>query len=111
MSFPDSAGNKFTNHSAMKSSEARLKAKGPSATPKANPADEEMDPTVGGGSDGAAMAQQHGPAVQIDIQHNHEAGQHHVAVMHKNGTQHEKDFGSAGEAHQFAGDCAGGGMQ
>lgn len=104
MAFPDSAGNKFTNHSAMKSSEAKLKAKGPTATP-APEEGEEME------SDGKALAQQHGPAVQIDIQHNHEAGQHTVHAMHPNGHEHETQHGSAGEAHQFAGDCAGGGMQ
>lgn len=107
MAFADSSGGKHTNHSSFKSAEAKLKSKGPSA----NPADEEMDPTAGGDSDGKAMAEQHGPAVQIDIQHDHEQGQHHVAVTHKNGTQHEKDFGSAAEAHGYAADCAGGGMQ
>ena len=111
MAFSDSSGNKFTNHSSMKSSEAKLKAKGPSATPKANPADEEMDPTAGGESDGAAMAQQHGPAVQIDIQHDHEGGQHNVHAMHADGHEHETQHGSAAEAHKYAADCAGGGMQ
>lgn len=111
MSFPDSAGNKFTNHSAMKSSEARLKAKGPSATPREHDPSPDGEGEMEGGSDGAAMAQQHGPAVQIDIQHNHEAGQHSVHAMHPDGHSHESQHGSAAEAHSFAGDCAGGGMQ
>lgn len=108
MAHADSAGNKFTNYSAMKSSEAKLKAKGPSATPAPEP---EGGEEMGGESDGKALAQQHGPAVQIDIQHNHEAGQHTVHAMHPNGHEHETQHGSAAEAHQFAGDCAGGGMQ
>lgn len=107
MAFQDSGGNKFTNHGAMKSSEAKLKAKGPSETPQAEPEGEQPAE----GSDGAALAQEHGPAVQIDIQHDHESGQHSVHVTHKNGHSHESQHGSAAEAHKFAGDCAGGGVQ
>lgn len=104
-SFQDSSGGKHTNHSSYKSAEAKLKAKGPSAPPQ-------EDPMQGGDdSDGAAMAQQHGPAVQIDIQHNHEAGQHSVHAMHQDGHEHESQHGSVDEAHKFAADCAGGGMQ
>ena len=105
MAFEDSSGGKHTNHSSYKSAESKLKAKGPSATPQPD-----GDPAEEQGSDGAAMAQQHGPAVQIDIQHNHEAGQHTVHAMHPDGHSHESQHGSAAEAHQFAGDCAGGGM-
>ena len=107
MAFQDSSGGKHTNHSSYKSAEAKLQAKGPSAPPQ----EEGGDPAGDGGQDGAAMAQQHGPAVQIDIQHNHEAGQHSVHAQHPDGHSHESQHGSAAEAHKFAGDCAGGGMQ
>jgi len=105
MAFQDSSGAKHTNHSSYKSAEAKLKAKGPSEAPAQ---EESAEPEQG--NDGAALAQQHGPAVQIDIQHNHEQGQHVVHVSHPNGHSHESQHGSAAEAHKFAGDCAGGGM-
>lgn len=101
MAFQDSSGGKHTNHSSYKSAESKLQSKGPSATPQADGDSMEQ------GSDGAAMAQQHGPAVQIDIQHNHEGGQHSVHVSHPDGHSHESQHGSAAEAHKYAGDCAG----
>lgn len=106
MAFADSSGGKHTNHSSFKSAEAKLKAKGPSATPPMQ-TDGESQSEQGG----KAMAEQHGPAVQIDIQHDHQGGRHSVHAMHQDGHEHETEHGSATEAHGYAADCAGGGMQ
>lgn len=106
MAFQDSGGGKHTNHSSYKSAESKLQSKGPTGSPSVRPGDGD-DEEMGGESDGAAMAQQHGPAVQIDIQHNHEQGQHSVHVSHPDGHSHESQHGSAAEAHKYAGDCAG----
>ncbi len=101
MAFRDSAGNGFTNHSDMKRSEMKMKAKAPAQKPAV--ADDE-----GAEQDGAAMAQQHGPAASIDIQH----GQTHtVHVTHPDGHTHESQHASAAAAHKYAADCAGGGME
>lgn len=98
MAFQDSGGAKHTNHSSYKSAEAKLQSEGPSATPQADGDSMEQ------GSDGASMAQQHGPAVQISIDH---ANGHSVHAMHQDGHEHESRHGSAGEAHKYAADCAG----
>ena len=112
MAFQDSGGNKFTNHSAMKSSEAKLKAKGPSAAPpQADGYSEDgMEQGPAPAQDGAAMAQQHGPAQEIHMTHDHASGAHSVHVVHPDMHEHESQHGSAAEAHKFATDCAGGGM-
>lgn len=110
MAFEDRGGGKHTNHSSFKSAEAKLKSKGPSATPQGG-ADMQGGQDEGdmqGGQDGKAMAQQHGPALQLSIDHT---SGHKVHAMHQDGHEHESEHGSAAEAHQFAGDCAGGGMQ
>lgn len=110
MAFQDSKGNKFTNRDAMKHSEARNMAKSPaSAAISAEEPNGEPEPAQ---QDGKAMAQQHGPAVELHIQHDHEGGQHHVHAVHPDMHEHDSVHGSADEAHKYAADCAGvGGMQ
>jgi hypothetical protein len=109
MAFTASDGSKHTNHSSYKAQEARVKAKSPK--PQSNPAPEEgQDDEMGDPQDGTAMAQEHGPAMQVAIDHDHENNMHHVHVLHQDGHEHETEHGSAGEAHKFAADCAGGGM-
>jgi hypothetical protein len=110
MAYEDSQKNRFTNRDAMKSSEAKLKAKGPSAAPPQADgySDEEQGPAPA--QDGAALASQHGPAQEVHITHDHASGAHSVHVVHPDMHEHESQHGSAAEAHKFAGDCAGGGM-
>lgn len=107
MAFQDSAGNNFTNHSAMRSSEARLKAKSPAATAVAHE-EEHGEPDAANEQDGKAIAAQHGPAVEIQIQHDHEGGQHSVHAVHPDMHEHQTHHASAKEAHKFASDLAGG---
>ena len=108
MAFQAKDGSKHTNHDSMRHADAKFGGK-PAMAKAPMPSDNDGDEAQPE-NDGAAMAQQHGPAVQIDITHNHEAGQHTVHAQHPDGHAHESEHGSAGEAHKFAADCAGGGM-
>lgn len=59
--------------------------------------------------DGEQMAQEHGPAQKVTIQHDPSSGVHHVMVDHPDGHTHQTQHGTAAEAHDFAKACAGGG--
>jgi hypothetical protein len=112
-------GSRHTNHDSMKRADARFSAKQPA--PKAQTsgdaggeynegAEDQMDQA----QDGAAMAAEHGPAAELHIQHDHEAGRHSVHAKHPDGHEHDTEHASADEAHKYAADCAGvgtGGMQ
>ena len=61
--------------------------------------------------DGAAMAQEHGPAHKVVVQHDEGSNTHMVQADHPDGHAHMTQHGSKEAAHKFAGDCAGcGGM-
>jgi hypothetical protein len=95
----------------MKHADARFSAKGGAAKPAAGGEGEDYNAGAEQQTqDGAAMAQEHGPATQINIEHDHEGGRHHVNAVHPDGHEHDSEHGSAGEAHQYAADCAGAGM-
>jgi hypothetical protein len=64
-----------------------------------------------GGDDGSQVAEEHGPATEVHVMHNHEAGEHHVTSMHPDGHQHESMHGSVEEAHEHGKKMAGAGMQ
>lgn len=49
---------------------------------------------------------QHGPAQEINIHHDHEAGKHKVTSSH-DGHTHESEHGTAEEAHEHAKVAAG----
>ena len=57
--------------------------------------------------DGASVAQEHGPAVEVNVTHEHEIGSHHVRSAHPDGHMHESDHGSAEEAHEHGKKLAG----
>lgn len=57
--------------------------------------------------DGAQMAEMHGPATEVHIQHEHEMGVHHVMSTHPDGHVHESDHESAEMAHEHAKKLAG----
>jgi len=57
--------------------------------------------------DGAALAEQHGPATEVHLQHEHEMGVHHVTSEHPDGHHHESDHESAAKAHEHAKKLAG----
>ncbi len=110
MAFTASDGSKHTNHSSYKSREARVGKKAPAAKPQTSPDPEDGQQEDGaeGAQDGTAMLQEHGPAMQVAIDHDHENNMHRVHVLHQDGTEHETEHGSPAEAHRFAADCAGG---
>jgi len=64
-----------------------------------------------GQEDGSQVAQELGPATEVQVMHNHEAGEHHVQSMHPDGHQQESMHGSVDEAHEHGKKLAGGGME
>ena len=66
-----------------------------------------MEPEGGEEQDGGAVAEQHGPATQVNIEHEHEMGSHHVHSVHPDGHEHHSDHGSAEEAHEHGKKLAG----
>lgn len=57
--------------------------------------------------DGAEIAQEHGPATEVHIEHEHEMGSHHVRSSHPDGHMHESDHESAEAAHEHGKKLAG----
>jgi hypothetical protein len=117
--FVSKDGSKHTNHDSMKRSDARFGAKQPqkqggqsAGMMGGGEGDGSEDYNAGAEeqADGSQMAAEHGPATDISMQHDHEGGLHTVHAKHPDGHEHDSEHGSAGEAHQFAGDCAGCGM-
>lgn len=114
MAFVAKDGSKHTNQSSMRTADAKHMAKMPGKSPAALETADGMEPDgdeMGGGGDGAAMAQEHGPAVETVVSHDHQGGQHTVHATHPDGHTHETSHGSAAEAHKYAGDCSGVGME
>ena len=69
--------------------------------PLAQPAGEE-DAGEHTPEEAAQTVAEHGPAHEVHMTHDHEAGQHHVHTVHPDGHEHHSDHGSAGEAHEHA---------
>lgn len=67
----------------------------------------ESDPAGQMDNDPQAVAEQHGPAQHVEIDHNEEAGEHTVRSEHPDGHHHESRHGSRKEAHEAAHDLAG----
>ena len=107
MSHMASDGQKFTNRPPMRQHEKSLMAK----KSQSGGVDPLAQPTEGGEEDGSQVAQEHGPANEVHVMHNHEMGEHHVQSMHPDGHTHESMHGSAEEAHEHGKKLAGGGMQ
>ena len=112
MAFTAKDGSRHTNRDTMKRADARY---GAQPAPQKIAPQGGNDDGMGGdgmdqeqdGQDGAAMAAEHGPATELNIQHDHENGIHRVHARHPDGNEHETEHGSAAEAHQYAADCAG----
>lgn len=98
-------GSRHTNRDSMKRADARFASR---QAPEKQAGDDGGDYNEGaedemqGGQDGSAMAAEHGPAVEINMQHDHEGGRHTVHAVHPDGHEHESEHGSADEAHKFA---------
>lgn len=110
-------GSRHTNKTSQVMADARFGAKQPKpkagngnvggAQRNAAGADDASYGEPEEGQDGKAMAAEHGPATQLDIAHDHEAGRHTVHAVHPDGHEHETEHPSAEEAHAYAADCAG----
>lgn len=107
MAFKAKDGSLHTNHSTMKNADMRFGAKSaPAAISQADGMGDE-DEMMDQPEDGAAMAQQHGPATEVRIHHDHEQGKHSVHTSHPDGHESDTEHASPDEAHKFASDAAG----
>jgi hypothetical protein len=94
-------GRKYSNADAYRT------AKATQAPQKAMTQADGAGEPDGDEQDGSAIAEQHGPAVEINFQHEHEAGSHHVHSVHADGHEHNSDHESADAAHEHAKKLAG----
>ena len=99
MAFTSKSGHKFTNADSMRTHNATH-----AATSKPYDATGMEEP---GEEDGAAIAEAHGPAHSIQINHDHEMGVHEVHSDHPDGHHHSSQHGSVEEAHEHASKLAG----
>lgn len=105
MAYEAGDGFRSTNRAPMMAHKRSMERKSQSS----GMADPLAQPTEGGDEqDGSQVAQEHGPAVEVNVMHNHEAGEHHVHSKHPDGHEHHSDHGSAEEAHEHAKQLAGG---
>ena len=109
MAYGTADGFKSTNRAPMmahKRSMERKSMAGGAGDPLQQPAAGEPD---GDEQSPEQVAQEHGPAVEVNVMHNHEAGQHSVHSKHQDGHEHQSEHGSVDEAHDHAKKLAGGG--
>lgn len=85
-------GQAYTNADAWRT------AKATKAPKMSKPIGEEMEGQEP--EDGAAIAEEHGPATEVHMTHDHEMGVHHVSSKHPDGHEHESDHESAEAAHE-----------
>ncbi|MDR5729432.1 MAG: hypothetical protein RB191_18620 [Terriglobia bacterium] len=115
MAFPAKDGKKFSMASRRNAHDragAVKESRGMSVNLDKSPADV-LEPPEGAEpeQDGAEIAQQHGPAMEVNLQHDHEGGTHHVHSVHPDGHEHHSDHGSAEEAHEHGKKLAGVGAE
>lgn len=55
----------------------------------------------------ALASEEHGPAVEVHMLHDHAAGMHHVHSIHPDGHEEHSDHADAPSAHMAAGDAVG----
>lgn len=102
-------GFKSTNRAPMMAHKRSMERKSGGAG-MAEKSDPLQQPTEGGGEDGSQVAQEHGPATHVQMDHSMPP-EHKVTSMHPDGHQHESMHGSAEEAHEHGKKLAGGGME
>ena len=114
MAFSSKDGSKFTNRDTMQQHERSMASRAPKIG-----SEQALEEPDGGhdepmGEDPHGVVQQHGPAVEVNVMHDHQGGKHSVHSMHQDGHEHESEHGSAKEAGQhgmcLGGDCDCGGM-
>jgi hypothetical protein len=100
-------GKEYTNRSQAKHEDRRMEAAKPEPAEQPQEGQPE-DESWGDEGEGSQMAQEHGPAVETHVMHDHENNRHMTMVKHPDGHEHQMEHGSAQEAHKYAADCAGG---
>jgi len=73
-----------------------------SATPEEHGGDK-VNPDI---PEPKAVAQEHGAATDVHIEHNHNSGEHKVTSKHEDGHEHQSVYSSAAEAYEAGGDLA-----
>ena len=76
---------------------------------KVDPLAQPMGEPDGDEQDGAAIAEEHGPAHEVNMKHEEES--HHVHSVHPDGHEHHSDHPSKEHAHEHAKKLAGVGME
>jgi len=110
MAFQSSDGQKFTNRPPMRQHEKSMMAKksmagGAGIAERTDPLEQPAGESDGGEhtpEEAAQTVEEHGPASEVHMTHDHEAGMHHVQTMHPDGHEHHSDHGSMEEAHEHA---------
>lgn len=100
MAFQSSDGKSFTNRPPMMAHERSVNR---GMADRTDP----LGQPNGGGDDAA----EHGPAVEVNVMHDHENGKHSVHSKHPDGHEAQSEHGSAEEAHEHAAKMAGCGTE
>lgn len=106
MAYEAKDGKKFTNRPPMMAHNRSME-RNQGVMDRQDPL-EQPGGEVPGEQDGDQVAQEHGPAQEVHVTHDHEAGAHHVHSIHPDGHEHHSDHGSVDEAHEHAKKVAGG---
>lgn len=110
MAYEAKDGKRFTNRPPMMAHNRSIERGGAATMEKTDPTAQPGE-SQGGEMDGHAMAREHGPAVEVNVMHDHEGGRHMVHARHADGHEHQSEHGSAEEAHEHGKACAGCGME
>jgi hypothetical protein len=113
MAFDGGGGFKSTNRApAMahkRSMERKSQAGGAGIAERTDPLGQPGE--EGAEDDGSQVAEEHGPATHVAMEHDHEQGMHSVHSMHPDGHEHHSEHGSAEEAHEHGKKLAGAGEE
>lgn len=111
MAFESSDGKKFSMSSRKRQHDKGIQGKMDmgKTDPLATPNEGEESPEDMGMEDPSQVASEHGPATEVHMMHDHEAGSHQVHSTHPDGHTHMSEHGSAEEAHEHGKKLAGGG--
>src|ERR1700691_3493976 len=106
----DAQGNPVHSFGRGKLNDEMRKPTSPSVTPKSRPAGHQPDPDAEmheeSPEDIHDVVKEHGPAEEIHMKHDHEAGIHQV-TSHHGEFKHHSTHGSHHEAHAHAGKALG----
>lgn len=82
----------------------------PAKAPTAQIGASNIEPEEQGGHSAMQVTQEHGPATNVTISHDHKGKKHHVVSRHADGHMHTSDHQSAEDAHAEGAQLSGGGQ-